>query len=331
MINLSRKFLPAGALFFGLCFAPNFAHAEAEPMYYETNGAIKIEKMKESTVQLKNGNKTLSISKENIKQVSETTKGFFVTENTVLYDKDKKPIRLLSIDDYLTPIETSDVPEGYQSVKTDDGTEGIIKTNENENLDKDVKKNLNEHPVEEKNNAKNYLIKNDNGTEFLINKEVIDDYDDPEDTQTYRQSSSSSYDSSFDEPVPDAAYDGDTASQVVAYSYKFLGAPYVWGAMGPHAYDCSGFVGTVYRHFGYSLPRTSADMSTVGTTISPSNMQPGDLVFFNRGGGSRVSHVGMYVGGGQFIHASRSKGKVIVAPTSTSYFRNHLVRVKRVI
>lgn len=117
-------------------------------------------------------------------------------------------------------------------------------------------------------------------------------------------------------PAPALPPDADAAAQVVAYAKSFLGVPYVWGANGPNSFDCSGFTKYVYGHFGYSLGRTvSAQMK--GTAVAKGEWQPGDLVFFSRNG-SRPSHVGMYVGGGEFIHASTNGSNEVKISTLTS-------------
>jgi cell wall-associated NlpC family hydrolase len=78
------------------------------------------------------------------------------------------------------------------------------------------------------------------------------------------------------------------------------GKPYVWGAAGPNSYDCSGLLQYAYRAAGIALPHSSSMQSRMGTPVSKANLQPGDLVFFY----SPVSHVGMYIGNGQMVHAS---------------------------
>ena len=98
-----------------------------------------------------------------------------------------------------------------------------------------------------------------------------------------------------------------SSSQVANYAYNFLGRPYVYGANGPNAFDCSGFTSYVYRHFGVSLPRTASSQFSAGSAVSRNNLAPGDLVFFNTVG--YLGHVGLYIGGGDFIHAA-SSGRV---------------------
>ncbi|MEU1848006.1 NlpC/P60 family protein [Streptomyces sp. NPDC019990] len=100
------------------------------------------------------------------------------------------------------------------------------------------------------------------------------------------------------------------AAAAVAYAYQKLGSPYVWGATGPDAFDCSGLVQAAYRSAGVSLPRTTYSQIDAGRRVSRSGLLPGDLVFFYAG----ISHVGIYVGNGRMIHAPNPSVPVRVAP-----------------
>jgi peptidoglycan DL-endopeptidase CwlO len=107
---------------------------------------------------------------------------------------------------------------------------------------------------------------------------------------------SSSEDSSSEETSSVAA--SSIGSAVVAYACQFIGNPYVWGGTSlTEGADCSGFVMSVYAHFGYSLPHSSAALRSVGTGVSVSDMQPGDIVCYS-------GHVGIYAGGGQMVNAA---------------------------
>lgn len=116
---------------------------------------------------------------------------------------------------------------------------------------------------------------------------------------------------------------------VVSYAYKFMGKPYVWGAAGPSAFDCSGFTLYVYRAFGVNLGHYTGTQFATGQAVSKESLLPGDLVFFNTD--SSISHVGIYVGGGQFIHASSGSGKVIVSSLSGSYYASRYAGARRVL
>ncbi|MDT0428119.1 MULTISPECIES: C40 family peptidase [Streptomyces] len=106
------------------------------------------------------------------------------------------------------------------------------------------------------------------------------------------------------------------AAQAVAFAYGALGKPYVWGATGPDSFDCSGLTQAAWRAAGVSLPRTTYSQINAGNRVSRSELAPGDLVFFYSG----ISHVGMYIGGGQMIHAPRPGAPVRVAPISEMPF-----------
>jgi cell wall-associated NlpC family hydrolase len=95
---------------------------------------------------------------------------------------------------------------------------------------------------------------------------------------------------------------------------KLLGIKYVWGATGPYTYDCSGFTQKVYRDAGISLPRVSRDQARVGQYISYNNLRRGDMVFFDthKKRTGKVTHVGIYLGNGNFIHASSGAKKVVI-------------------
>ncbi|OEV05201.1 C40 family peptidase [Streptomyces oceani] len=99
---------------------------------------------------------------------------------------------------------------------------------------------------------------------------------------------------------PDAPATGQV-DKVLAFAKAQLGKPYVWGAAGPNSYDCSGFTQGAWKAAGVSLPRTTFDQVEVGTKVAKSDMRPGDLIFFY----DDISHVGIYVGDGQMIHASK--------------------------
>ncbi|MCW1095987.1 MULTISPECIES: C40 family peptidase [Streptomyces] len=106
------------------------------------------------------------------------------------------------------------------------------------------------------------------------------------------------------------------AAAAVAYAYQKLGSPYVWGATGPNAFDCSGLTQAAYRAAGVSLPRTTYAQIDAGRRVPRSELLPGDLVFFYSG----ISHVGIYVGNGQMIHAPNPSAPVRVAPVDEMPF-----------
>ena len=121
-------------------------------------------------------------------------------------------------------------------------------------------------------------------------------------------------------------------SDIAATAKQYLGTGYVYGGSSPRGFDCSGFTMYVYSQHGYSLPHsaTSQWQSGLGTRVySISELQPGDLVFFNdpsRNAGRACSHAGIYTGDGQFIHSSSSRsGGVIVSSLTSGYYNTYFV------
>ncbi|MEU9590071.1 NlpC/P60 family protein [Streptomyces sp. NPDC048219] len=100
--------------------------------------------------------------------------------------------------------------------------------------------------------------------------------------------------------APDPSY-GTKAEKALAFARAQIGKPYVWGATGPGSYDCSGLTQAAWKAADVTLPRTTYDQVDAGTTVSVSQAQPGDLVFFY----DDISHVGIYIGNGMMIHAPK--------------------------
>lgn len=118
-----------------------------------------------------------------------------------------------------------------------------------------------------------------------------------------------------------------SGSAVASYALQFVGNPYVWGGSSlTGGADCSGFVMAVYAHFGVSLPHSSSSQAGYGTSVSLSNAQPGDLVFYGKGG---ISHVAIYIGGGRVVHA---KGKQYgITTDAVGYSSKGIACIKRIL
>ncbi len=123
------------------------------------------------------------------------------------------------------------------------------------------------------------------------------------------------------------------AADVIEYSKQFIGTPYVWGGTSLTAgVDCSGFVYSVYNNFGIKLNRTSRDMFTQGTPIEKEDLAPADLIFFNSGGDSAISHVAMYIGDGKYIHSTNGSGNgVVISSLDDAYSVKTYVGARRIL
>jgi cell wall-associated NlpC family hydrolase len=111
---------------------------------------------------------------------------------------------------------------------------------------------------------------------------------------------------------------------VISFLKAQVGKPYVYGAAGPSAYDCSGLTGAAFKTIGVDLPRTSQDQSTFGTPVAVSDVQVGDLLFW--GGTGSAYHVAVYVGNGQYLDAA-NPGKGVVIQQMSNYMPTSAVRV----
>lgn len=119
------------------------------------------------------------------------------------------------------------------------------------------------------------------------------------------------------------------AQEIVNEALKHLGKPYVYGANGPSAFDCSGFTSYVYKKFGYTLNRTAAGQKSNGEYVSRENLQVGDIVLF---GSSYINHAGIYIGNDQFIHANNAQTGVIITTLSESqYYSTRFVCGRRIV
>ncbi|MCX7904789.1 MAG: C40 family peptidase [Caloramator sp.] len=118
--------------------------------------------------------------------------------------------------------------------------------------------------------------------------------------------------------------------QLVSYAKRFLGVRYKWSGQSPSGFDCSGFTSYIYKLFGIELPHSSYGQFISGQKISKSQLLPGDLVFFQtskRG----ISHVGIYIGNGKFIHASSGAGYVTITSLNEPYYSKRYRGAVRVL
>ena len=141
-------------------------------------------------------------------------------------------------------------------------------------------------------------------------------------------SSATGYDDSYSSG---SSYSSSTSlgQQIAAFGMQYVGYPYVYGGTSPSGFDCSGFVQYIYRQFGYSINRTATAQLANGYYVSYDSLMPGDLVFF--GSGSSASHVGMYIGGGEFVHAANSRSGVKISSLSESWYAARYIGARRIV
>ena len=122
----------------------------------------------------------------------------------------------------------------------------------------------------------------------------------------------------------------DEAGDLIMNAMSLIGLSYRFGGNSPtQGLDCSGFMPYIFkRSMGITLPRTSAEMATVGQQVDRANLKPGDMVFFGSGG--RVSHVGMYIGNDRFIHAPRTGRDIEITSMNGTYWKNRYITARRV-
>ena len=125
----------------------------------------------------------------------------------------------------------------------------------------------------------------------------------------------------IDYPAPPLP-DGSKASQVISIAMQYLGIPYVWGGASPS----QGLVSYAYAQIGVSLPHHAASQFNYGTPVSRDDLQPADLVFFNG-----LGHMGMYIGGGQFIHAPHTGDVVKISSIHDSWYASTWVGARRIL
>ncbi len=122
-----------------------------------------------------------------------------------------------------------------------------------------------------------------------------------------------------------------TGGKIVAMAMKYIGSPYVWGGASPGGFDCSGLVFySVLQTTGQRLPRSTYDQVNSGAYVAKENLQPGDLLYFANTYGAGVTHAGIYIGGGRFIHAENEGTGVVISSITDGYYADKYYAGRRV-
>ncbi|HEO99718.1 MAG TPA: NlpC/P60 family protein [Epsilonproteobacteria bacterium] len=125
----------------------------------------------------------------------------------------------------------------------------------------------------------------------------------------------------------------DQSTQILEDAKYFKGGRYVWGGTTPQGFDCSGYVQYLYRKHDINLPRTAWEQSKMGREVNIDELKKGDLLFFltDRKRNIPITHVGIYIGNGEFIHAASKKQGIIISPITHGNYARTFVKAKRVI
>jgi cell wall-associated NlpC family hydrolase len=155
---------------------------------------------------------------------------------------------------------------------------------------------------------------------------------DSQQSSTSSATSSESTSSTGSAPQP-SAEELSLRQQVVSFALQYVGGSYVYGGTSPSVgFDCSGLVYYVFHHFDFNVTRTaSSQFAHDGVTVAKADLLPGDLVFFSSNGGYSVTHVGIYIGNSQFVHASTPKVGIVISDLDSSYYTGVWYGAKRVL
>jgi cell wall-associated NlpC family hydrolase len=131
----------------------------------------------------------------------------------------------------------------------------------------------------------------------------------------------------LDAPTPPA----DPGLDLATFAEQYVGSPYRWGGASPAGFDCTGFVMWVYSQFGVALPHNEAGQLASGDRVSADELQPGDVLVFANTYRAGLSHTGIYVGNGEFVHAADERHGVTVSALWDSYWGPRLVGATRAL
>ena len=123
----------------------------------------------------------------------------------------------------------------------------------------------------------------------------------------------------------------EIAQKAATDAYNYVGCRYVYGTAGPRTFDCSGLTSFLYKKYGVYLPRSSYEQGTAGVYVDKSVLTTGDIVCFSNRNDRRINHVGIYIGNGEFIHASTSGRGVVKDSLYEDYYVRHYVTARRVV
>lgn len=131
--------------------------------------------------------------------------------------------------------------------------------------------------------------------------------------------------------IPTVPSNSAAGDQIVSFARQYLGYRYVYGGTTPSTgFDCSGFIYYIYKSCGYSISRSLSAQANTGTAVSKSELQAGDIVFFNNTSSGALGHVGIYIGNGTMIHAANSKRGVVTDTINSGYYNTYYYTARRI-
>lgn len=242
-------------------------------------------------------------TRENVTEVK-------VSENAVAKAKESGEVMTVKAGDNVNVVNYKD---GQFIIKNDEGKKFSISQDK---LDINAGQKINDNILEKESDELKDFINNNRETKKV-------------DSNVVKVNTSTGYDKILNTSFNSNA--SGVARKAIASAESKLGSTYVYGDTGKSGYDCSGLIYSIYKEeLGISIPRSSMEQSNYGKQVSQSDLQEGDLVFFNTTG-EGVSHVGLYIGNGKFIHASSGQGRVITSSLSESYYESRYVNATRII
>ena len=135
------------------------------------------------------------------------------------------------------------------------------------------------------------------------------------------------------EEVSTPSYEGSSSEgdRIAAFAKQYVGYSYVYGGTTPSGFDCTGFAYYVFNSCGYNLSRSCSVQCNSGYAVSRGDLQPGDLILFCNGGGGTIGHVGIYIGGGNIVHAENSRTGVVISTINSGYYNKYYSSARRIV
>ena len=307
---------------------------DGEKIKFEKEENINIlRETKNSYIVEKEGN-DYEIEREVLLRITSSGQKYKVIKKTNILDEaNRNPIKLLDIDETVQALK---MESGYGMFETTDGVRGYINL---ENLEK-VKEESISYGISKVNKVikegnliytlimgesvaikdfkeNQFIVIDDEENEFKVNSDLIE-------IKTRREKPTRG-------KVSNVSNKSKSISKVVGAAHDALGKPYVYGDIGNKGFDCSGLTYSIYlNNLDVKLPRSSSVQVNVGTTVAKDDLMAGDLIFFNTSGRG-ISHVGLYIGDNNMIHASSGQKRIMISDINSTYYKQRYVTSKRII